>query len=198
MYKVKVISLKRREDRRIKMLHNFQHIPFEFVDGLDGRNYQLTDEDIEFIKYNEYERFGIHIPSLVCANYTHLNLIDECANQPEDESYPYFIFEDDVELVKPLDWTFEEIAERNDLDVFWLIPNEPSILAYVVWPSGAKILIDHINEVKLNRGLDWQFHNIKGSGKLREDQLSSSYFTQQPGVDSDITIVENYDISSNK
>ena len=35
MYKVKVISLKRRNDRRIKMAHLLQNVPFEFVDALD-------------------------------------------------------------------------------------------------------------------------------------------------------------------
>ena len=185
--KIKVISLKRRQDRRIKFANTFKHINFEFVDALDGQIYKLTKFDKEFIKGNEYEKYGIHIPSLVCANYMHLNLLDECSKG----DVPFIIFEDDTELVKPMDFKFEDIVKR-DLDVFWLMPYEPSILCYIVWPSGAKILIDYINEVKLDKGLDWKFHYLKGSGKLREDQLSSSYFTQIPGKDSDITSLENY------
>ena len=53
MYKVKVISLKRRQDRRKKISHMFQHIPFEFVDALDGQEYKLTKFDKEFIKGND-------------------------------------------------------------------------------------------------------------------------------------------------
>ena len=41
MYKVKVISLKRRQDRREKMSNLFKHVPFEFVDALDGNSYSL-------------------------------------------------------------------------------------------------------------------------------------------------------------
>ena len=96
MYKVKVISLKRREDRRVHMAHMFQHINFDFVDALDGQTYDLTEFDKEFIEGNDYEKHGIHIPSLVCANYTHLNLLDECSKQDQ----PYFIFEDDTEQLQ--------------------------------------------------------------------------------------------------
>ena len=45
MYKVKVISLKRRQDRRDKITHMFQQIDFDFVDttelkyGLPERSY---------------------------------------------------------------------------------------------------------------------------------------------------------------
>ena len=94
MYKVKVISLKRRQDRRKKISHMLQQIDFDFVDGLDGQKYKLTKFDKEFIKGNDYKKHGIHIPSLVCANYTHLNLLDECSKQDQ----PYFIFEDDVKM----------------------------------------------------------------------------------------------------
>ena len=38
MYKVKVISLKRRQDRRDKITHMFQQIDFDFVDALDGKD----------------------------------------------------------------------------------------------------------------------------------------------------------------
>ena len=137
MYKVKVISLLRRQDRREKITNMFQHIPFEFVDALDGQDYKLTAYDKKMIEGNDYEKHNIHIPSLVCANYTHLNLLDECSKQ----DLPYFIFEDDVFLNKEHkapDNLFETIASVNDLDAFWLITDTPSIAAYVVWPSGAK------------------------------------------------------------
>ena len=87
MYKVKVISLKKRQDRRKKIAHMLQQIDFEFVDALDGQEYKLTKFDKEFIKGNDYKKYDIHIPSLVCANYMHLNLLAECAKQDK----PYFI-----------------------------------------------------------------------------------------------------------
>jgi len=198
MYKVKVISLERRQDRRKKMANMFQHVPFEFVDALDGQEYKLTAYDKKMIEGNEYEKYDIHIPSLVCANYMHLNLLDECSKQ----DLPYFIFEDDVFLDK--NWTapkkfFETIASVNDLDAFWLIAGTPTIAAYVVWPSGAKIMKNYIiRKAKLKVGLDWSFWDLRNSGKLRVDQIKNPYFDTKPGVDSDITTLENYDISSNE
>jgi hypothetical protein len=186
-YRIKVISLKRRSDRRNHIENLFKDIDFDFVDAIDGLNYKLTEEDLKFISGNDYEKYGIHIPSLVCANYTHMNLIRECSYG----NIPFFIFEDDVEIIKPIDFSFEEIASK-DLDVFWLMPNQPSILAYVVWPNGSKIILDYINRVKLSSGLDWQFHRMKGTNLLKEDQLDDNYFHQIPGKNSDITSLENY------
>ena len=200
IYKIKCISLKRREDRRIRMKNMFGKHDFEFVDALDGKNYKLTDFDKKFIKGNNYKKYGIHIPSLVCANYMHLNLLDECANAPKElRNVPYFIFEDDVHLKRPLPYTFEDIASKKNLNYFWLIKEEPSIAAYVVWPEGAKIMRDYIiNDVKLKRGLDWSFHELRKTDKLVGDQVEDSYFVTIPGEDSDITDKKNYDISSNK
>ena len=197
MYKVKVISLKRRNDRRIKMAHLLQNVPFEFVDALDGKKYKLTKADKEFIKHNEYKRFGIHIPSLVCANYMHLNLLDECSNQ----NLPYIIFEDDIELTNESapDKYFENLASTVDLDAFFFIGKTPSIAAYMVWPEGAKKMIKYIEKVKLNRGLDWQFWNLRETDKTFRYKIPKiEYFRTIPGHDSDITINKNYDISSNK
>ena len=191
-YKLKVISLERRQDRREKIASMFQHVPFEFVDALDGQKYKLTAYDKKMIEGNEYEKYDIHIPSLVCANYTHLNLLDECSKQ----DLPYFIFEDDVFLNKENtapDNFFETIASVNDLDVFWLIPDTPTIAAYVVWPSGAKIMKNHIiRKAKLKRGLDWAFWDLRNSNKFRVDQSKDSYFKHNPGEDSDITSLKNY------
>lgn len=198
MYKVKVISLKRRQDRRKKISHMFQHVPFEFVDAIDGKEYKLTKFDKEFIKGNDYEKWGIHIPSLVCAQYMHLNLLDECSKQ----NLPFIIFEDDISLnadeTAPENY-FEILSKVNDLDAFWFIQNEPSVAAYMVWPEGAKKMIDYVNNVsKLRRGLDWAFWDLRKSKDFRGDQVKDSYFEHKPGEDSDITTIENYDISSNK
>ena len=45
IYKIKCISLKRREDRRVKMAKMFGKHDFEFVDALDGKEYKLTKFD---------------------------------------------------------------------------------------------------------------------------------------------------------
>ena len=44
-----------------------------------------------------------------------------------------------------------------------------------------------INDVKLKRGLDWSFHELRKTDKLVGDQVEDSYFVTIPGEDSDIT-----------
>ena len=126
-----------------------------------------------------------------------LNLLDECSKQ----DLPFIIFEDDVFLnedeIAPENY-FETLSLVNDLDAFWFIPNEPSVAAYIVWPEGAKKMIDYVENVsKLRRGLDWAFWDLRKSKDFRGDQVKDSYFEHRPGKDSDITTLENYDISSN-
>lgn len=189
---IKVISLKRRLDRRSKFFKNFHHyFTFEFVDAMDGLEYILTEEDKKMIEGNNYEAMDIHIPSLVCANRMHIKLLEECVRINE----PIIIFEDDAELIKPIDFSLQEIYNRTDLDVFWLMPDMISILAYIVWPSGAKILLNHIKEVGLSDGLDIKYTMIKYTGALREDKLHDEYFTQYPGINSDITTLSYYGLS---
>ena len=191
MYKVKVISLARRQDRRDKFTETFSKLfPFEYVDAIDGRDYTLTDYDKEFIKGNDYEDYGIHIPSLVAANYTHLNLLQECS----EGDIPFVILEDDAKLVDKFDLNFEKLSKKS-LDIYWLMPNEPSILAYMVWPIGAQKLLDRIfNEYKLSVGLDWSFFDIRNEGQLIQEELKKEVFYQIPGEDSDITTLLNYKV----
>ena len=191
MYKVKVISLARRQDRRDKFTETYSKLfPFEYVDAIDGREYNLTDYDKEFIEGNDYEDYGIHIPSLVAANYTHLNLLQECS----EGDIPFVILEDDAKLVDKFNLNFEKLSKKS-LDVYWLMPNEPSILAYMVWPSGAQKLLDRIfNEYKLSVGLDWSFFDIRNEGNLIQEEIKKEVFYQIPGEDSDITTLLNYKV----
>ena len=53
-----------------------------------------------------------------------------------------------------LEQVYKGCCQVEDLDAFWLIPNETSIAAYIVWLEGAKKMIDYVNNVaKLKRGL---------------------------------------------
>ena len=122
-YKFKVLSLKRREDRRKLFNQRFSNYNYEYFYGLDGREYSLSDYDKWWIKGNQYKKFGIHIPSLVCANKSHMIMLYNCIS----DNIPYIIFEDDTEIIKPIDFNLEDITKK-DLDVFWLMPNNPSII----------------------------------------------------------------------
>jgi hypothetical protein len=182
-YKIKILSLKHRIDRQDKIRKVFEGFDFEFFWGMYGKDYTLTEYDKKWITGNNYREWGVNIKSLVASSHSHLNILRECIN----EGIPYFVFEDDVKLNKPIDFSFTEIAKK-DLDVFWLVPDKPSILGYVVWPSGARKLIDAVDGPEgLLYGLDYMWHFLKNTGYLNEEQLWDNYFWQIAGdKDSDM------------
>lgn len=190
-YKIKVLSLKRREDRQEKFREVFSDYNFnyEFHWGIDGKEYKLTDYDKKWIVGNNGKTVGIHMESLVATMHSHNNILRDCIK----DGIPYIVFEDDTKLLKPLDFNFDDIVKK-DLDVFWLMPYRDSILAYVVWPSGAKKLIEATDrEGGLKYGFDLMWHELKNTGYLREEQLWEDYFYQTSGdEDSDITTMLYY------
>ena len=92
-YKIFVISLKRRQDRREKISELFEknNLKFSFYDAIDGRDLIVTDEIEELFLNNEFEEWGIIKECIYGNTLTHLNLLKECSEQ----NLPYFIFEDD-------------------------------------------------------------------------------------------------------
>jgi hypothetical protein len=184
-YKVKVLSLKRRKDRQEKVKKVLDGIDFEFHWGIDGREYKLTEWDKKWIYGNTYIDYGIHTPSLVATNHSHNNILKDCIK----DGIPYFVFEDDVKLLKPIDFSFQEIANK-DLDCFWMVPHKPSILSYVVWPRGARKLIKYTNRKGgLSVGFDYSWSDARNIKRfIKSEHLWDDYFYQIAGdEDSDIT-----------
>lgn len=195
LYKTFVISLKRRQDRREKISELFEknNLKFSFYDAIDGRDLIVTDEIEELFLNNEFEDWGIIKECIYGNTLTHLKLLKECSEQ----NLPYFIFEDDVKIKKNINFTFESIVEKQ-LDAFWLIDLEPSSLAYVVWPEGAKKIHDWIMNVgKADKGMDWKLLEIKNTNLLYSDKIWDEYFYQVPGEDSDIA-PNGYNLIQNK
>ena len=183
-HKTFVISLKRRPDRRtkIKDLFDKNKIEFSFYDAIDGRELDVTKDIEDLFAGNEFDDFGIIKECIYGANLTHLKILKECS----DQNLPFFIFEDDTQIIKDIDFSFDEISKKS-LDAFWLTRNEPSILAYVVWPEGARKMYDWVlNVSKLDKGLDWKFLELRSSGILNIEEIWDDYFYQVPGEDSDI------------
>lgn len=192
-YKIKILSLERRKDRQEKFIKEFSdyNFDYEFHWGIDGKKYQLTEYDKEWIVGNDGEIVGIHMESLVATMHSHNNILRDCIS----DGIPYVVFEDDAKLLKPLDFSFDDIVKK-ELDVFWLIPNKRSILAYVVWPSGAKKLIEATDKRGgLRYGFDYMWHELKNTGLLKEENIWDDYFYQFSGdEDSDITTMLYYDM----
>ena len=55
--KIKVINLKRREDRKNNVIENFKNanvLNYEFIEATDGNNLEITSDIIELFKGNDF------------------------------------------------------------------------------------------------------------------------------------------------
>ena len=59
-YKVKVITQVKSIERRVKLQNQqfFKDIPFDYVIGINGQEYELTEFDMNLIKGNDYEKYN--------------------------------------------------------------------------------------------------------------------------------------------
>ena len=184
MHRTYVISLTRRQDRRERITQAFQthQIPFQFWDAIDGQTLEITPEILHRFRGNDFEEWGIIPANCYAANLTHLQLLEKC----RQDNCPYMLFEDDTQVIQPIDFDWDKILSRTDLDIFWLCRQEPTILCYIVWPQGAQKILDHINSIPLDQGLDWKYLRMREQGLVNWDILPQEYFHQIPGYDSDI------------
>ena len=107
MYKVKVISLKKRQDRRKKIARMFQHIDFEFCDGIDGETYKLTKFDKEFVK--EHVAFHQATTDIGYGLRPEHALEKKAKNNGKTKgAHPKISFEEYAKSVKP--YTLEKIG----------------------------------------------------------------------------------------
>lgn len=179
-----VISLTRRQDRRDRITQAFHahSIPFQFWDAIDGQTLEVTPEIEWRFRGNDFLEWGIIPANCYAANLTHLQLLQNCVS----ENCPYILFEDDTQVLQPIDFDWEELLARTDLDIYWLCRQEPTILCYIVWPHGARKILDYLATIPLNQGLDWKFLRMREQGLVNWDVVPKEYFHQVPGEDSDI------------
>jgi GR25 family glycosyltransferase involved in LPS biosynthesis len=104
-YKIFVINLKKREDRKKNVESIFQNINFEeysFYEGIDGLYMSETLEIKELFTGND---FGNRKGFIGCA-MTHYNI---WINLIKDENDYYIIFEDDISLSTNFNKYFENV-----------------------------------------------------------------------------------------
>ena len=80
-HEIKVLSLKRRQDRRDHMIANFgKRYSFDFWDALDGKTHKFTPKENQLFKNSEIHLYNCDINSvkavsiIICGN-THLIII---------------------------------------------------------------------------------------------------------------------------
>jgi len=167
-FKIKVLSLKRREDRRNRFLdffsRHFYSIPFEFFDAIDGKDYELTEEEDNLFTNSDYHLYNVHVNSVKCTALSHMKMWKSCI----DDNIPYLIFEDDLHIVHD----GYEIKPPTDYELY-LIGKEntyPNCYAYWINPNGAKKLIKLVEKIGFTESVDCFL------SKLTENDLKIKWY----------------------
>ena len=165
--KIKVLSLKRRLDRRKTFTDFFNNISkssFEFFDAIDGKNYKLTKEEDKLFINSDYHLYNVHVNSVKCTALSHMKMWKSCI----DDNIPYLIFEDDLHIVHD----GYEIKPPTDYELY-LIGKEntyPNCYAYWINPNGAKKLIKLVEKIGFTESVDCFL------SKLTENDLKIKWY----------------------
>ena len=183
--KIRIINLKRRQDRKEKtknLLKNNNLTNYEFIEAVDGLTLTPTTEIYNLFKNND---FGNRRGFIGCA-MSHYNLWKQLANSEEDY---YIIFEDDnssldVNISSKLsDITSQIMENKSKYDIIYLgysvFPNyekekyekianyEMTIISlkknqymggffgYIICKSGAEKMINYVNQNGIKHGIDY-------------------------------------------
>ena len=179
-YKIIVVNLKKREDRRNDIFKLFDNINFEkyyFYEAIDGKNIPLTLEIKNLFNDNDFaNRKGF----IGCA-LSHYNLWLELAKDKINNYY--LIMEDDIDLSKHFTENFNKCKEFINqniemVDILFLGYHKnkkifnydsPNIsidyfcneiyvggfFAYIITKSGAFKMLDYIKKNGIKHGIDY-------------------------------------------
>ena len=151
-YEIKVLSLKRRQDRRDHMIANFgKRYSFDFWDALDGKTHKFTPKENQLFKNSEIHLYNCDINSVKAVSISNYNMW----KYSSDNNINLVIIEDDVWITSASWFNFDEIFKDN-FDIHFLtdIRDFANCFAYMVTPQGAKKLIEHFNEFGFKDILD--------------------------------------------
>ena len=184
-YKIKIVNLKKRNDRRKNIENIFKKINFEnysFYEAVDGKNIPLNLEIKNLFTNND---FGNRKCFIGCA-LSHYNIWIDLLK--DKTSQYYIIFEDDIILSNYFTNNFEKSKiytennintidllflgytyESNNLDINSYIDDSFNIysinkniflggtFSYIITKNGAKKMLDYIENNGIKHGIDYLF-----------------------------------------
>lgn len=154
---IKVISLKKRLDRREFMLKNMgSRYPIEFYDAIYGGELESTS-DLQKLFQNFTLPQYANAKCMMASILSHMNLWEESKKFMKT----ICIFEDDIEPSTQEIIDLEKICEE-DFDIYFLSNIDLSInsFAYIIKPSGARKLHWYFGNKGFDDPLDREFKNI--------------------------------------
>jgi GR25 family glycosyltransferase involved in LPS biosynthesis len=178
-YKILIVNLKKRTDRKDAIIAQLESVSFnkkyEFYDGIDGSQIEENVEMYELFKIND---FGNRKGFIGCA-LSHYNIwIDLLKDNTNDY---YYIFEDDIVLSDNFTKYFKDIGDvmvdfHNKIDILFLgyhnsVKNDNittvevcnfknhkyigGTFSYIITKRGAQKMINYIISNGIRHGIDY-------------------------------------------
>ena len=206
---IKIINLKRREDRKNSMIEQFEReniksTQYEFIEAVDGYTLKETEELRLLFDGNNFN----YRKSVIGCALSHLKIYD---NLISDEKNDYYIvLEDDVELENEFKKKLNEITSifvkqdiehlalalslaNNESDILSKSSNEDSIqffkkdvyklwnigFAYIISKNAAKKIIDFINNCSIKCAID----NPQAYGEVIKYHYPSQFIIKHKNMD---------------
>lgn len=187
-YEIKVLSLKRRTDRReyIKNLISKKY-PFEFFDAIDGTQEHTS---IDLFSNSDYHLWNVNPNSVRAVALSNMMIWEESVKYNKN----ICIFEDDIDLIKDETIDLEKLFQK-EFDIHFLNNITqwfPNCYCYLIKPKGAEKLLNHFNSVGFRRSIDWELVSLPPTFKVLYTEENNFGKTLDPTISkSDIIIDGN-------
>jgi hypothetical protein len=187
-YEVKVLSLKRRIDRRDYITNLIgEKYPFTFFDAIDGSEMEI---DHEIFKNSDYHLWNVNPNSVKAVALSNMEIWKESVSKNKN----ICIFEDDIDLTNNEQLDLEKLFKK-DFDIHFLnniTQWVPNCYCYLIKPEGAEKLLSHFNIHGFTRSIDWEITFLKPPFKILYTEENNFTKTTHPSISkSDIILDEN-------
>jgi GR25 family glycosyltransferase involved in LPS biosynthesis len=187
-YEVKVLSLKRRIDRRDYITNLIgEKYPFTFFDAIDGSE---MDINLDIFKNSDYHLWNVNPNSVKAVALSNMEIWKESVTKNKN----ICIFEDDIDLTNNGQLDLEELFKK-DFDIHFLNNITqwfPNCYCYLIKPKGAEKLLNHFNINGFTRSLDWEITTLKPPFKILYTEDNNFTKTTHPLISkSDIILNGN-------
>ena len=165
---VKVLSLKKRQDRRnYTNKHLKTRYNYTFWDAIDGKTHQFTPEENKLFENSEFHTYNVYPEACKGVCLSNYRMWEYAVKNNTN----LVIFEDDV-IITSAEWFIWEEMFKDDFDLHFLTNQKhfANCYAYLVSVNGAKKLIQHFDKVGFKDQLDNDLRYLpKNKFKVRHE-----------------------------
>lgn len=187
-YEVKVLSLKRRSDRREYITNLIsEKYPFTFFDAIDGSETEIVDN---LFKNSDYHLWNVNPNSVKAVALSNMQIWKESVNKNKN----ICIFEDDIDLVNDEKLNLDKLFEK-DFDIHFLNNITqwfPNCYCYLVKPEGAQKLLNHFNANGFTKSIDWEITYLKPPFKILYTEHNHFTKSSDPVISKSDIILDGY------